>query len=111
MANSFRFEKALKSKIPAVKMAQKPAIIIDNGSYTTKAGFAGDEGPKTEFVTIVGRPRHQNVPNLDPHKRYIGDELEAMRAVLMLKYPVERGIIDKWDEIEKVMPVKCWDPR
>ena len=89
-------------------MAQKPAIIIDNGSHTTKAGFAGDEGPKTEFVTKVGRPRHQGVLNLDPHKHglkewYIGGEVEAKRGVLTLAYPVERGIIDKWDEIEKVL--------
>ena len=35
------------------------AIVIDNGSGTIKAGFAGDDAPRTVFPSIVGRPRHQ----------------------------------------------------
>jgi actin-related protein len=32
------------------------AVCIDNGSGTIKAGFAGDEAPKSVFRTVVGRP-------------------------------------------------------
>ena len=35
------------------------AIVIDNGSGTIKAGFAGDDGPRAVFPSIVGGPRHQ----------------------------------------------------
>jgi actin-related protein len=35
------------------------SIVIDNGSGTIKAGFAGDDVPKVEFSTVVGRPRHK----------------------------------------------------
>ena len=34
-------------------------IVIDNGSFTIKAGFAGDDSPKTFFPTVVGRPKPQ----------------------------------------------------
>jgi len=31
-------------------------VCIDNGSGTIKAGFAGEEAPKSVFRTVVGRP-------------------------------------------------------
>jgi actin len=33
------------------------AICIDNGSGQIKAGFAGDEAPRTIFRTVVGQPK------------------------------------------------------
>ena len=33
-------------------------IVIDNGSGTIKAGFAGDNVPFIKFPAIIGRPRH-----------------------------------------------------
>lgn len=33
-------------------------VVIDNGSGTMKAGFAGQEVPSALFPTIVGRPKH-----------------------------------------------------
>jgi actin-related protein len=36
----------------------KKCIVVDNGSGMIRAGFAGDDTPKTEFRSFVGRPRH-----------------------------------------------------
>eukprot|EP01083_Nonionella_stella_P188265 693536_1 len=36
-------------------------IVIDNGSYSIKSGFAGDDLPRSICATSVGRPRHQGV--------------------------------------------------
>ena len=33
----------------------KPNIIIDNGSGYIKAGFSGEEGPRSVFPSKVGR--------------------------------------------------------
>ena len=33
------------------------SIVLDNGSGTLKAGFAGDDSPRAVFSTVVGRPR------------------------------------------------------
>lgn len=32
------------------------AVVIDNGSYKIKAGFAGDDCHRSVFSTVVGRP-------------------------------------------------------
>ena len=33
---------------------------------------------------------------------YVGDEAVKKRGILCLRYPVERGIITNWDDMEKV---------
>jgi len=33
------------------------AVVIDNGSGMCKAGFAGDDAPRSVFNTLVGRPK------------------------------------------------------
>ena len=35
------------------------AVVIDNGSGMVKAGFAGDDAPRSVFPSLVGRPRYQ----------------------------------------------------
>ena len=37
------------------------ALVCDNGSGMVKAGFAGDDAPRSVFPSIVGRPRHMGV--------------------------------------------------
>ena len=34
-------------------------IVLDNGSNKIKAGFAGDDAPRSVFPTVVGRPRYK----------------------------------------------------
>lgn len=37
------------------------AIVIDNGSGTCKAGFAGDDAPRSLIPTLVGRPKMHGI--------------------------------------------------
>ncbi|KAF8323757.1 actin 1 [Clavulina sp. PMI_390] len=79
------------------------ALVIDNGSGMCKAGFAGDDAPRAVFPSIVGRPRHAGtMVGMNNKDSYIGDEAQAKRGILSLKYPIEHGIVTNWDDMEKI---------
>nr|QGN00866.1 ActL2 [Drosophila obscura] len=85
-------------------------LVIDNGSGMCKVGFGGDDVPTAIFPSIVGRPRHMSAMfGIGVNKSYggtddayVGDEAQKSRGVLALRYPIERGIVVDWDEMEKI---------
>jgi len=79
------------------------ALVIDNGSGMCKAGFAGDDAPRSVFPSIVGRAKHPGIMvGMEQRDAYVGDEAQVKRGVLTLKYPIEHGIVTNWDDMEKI---------
>ena len=37
------------------------ALVIDNGSGMCKAGFAGEDAPRSVFPSITGRPKQRSI--------------------------------------------------
>ena len=78
-------------------------IIIDNGTGYFKAGFSGEEEPRVVFPAIVGRPKNVAFMGLaKSNDFYVGLQAEHKRGILNLKYPIEHGIVNDWDDMEKV---------
>jgi len=85
------------------EMNSTPAVVIDNGSGMCKAGIAGDDGPKANFPSIIGKPKYKGcIIGMDEKDCFVGDEAIAKKGVLSLKYPIEHGIVNNWDDMEKI---------
>jgi actin-related protein len=87
-----------------VQACLKQVRTIANFNDQTDAcakGFAGDKEPCAVSPSIVGRPRY---PTVDPaiQSRFRGEEAQSKRGTVMLKFPVERGIVTNWDDMESI---------
>jgi len=87
---------------------ESQGIILDNGAYMCKAGFAGDDAPRSVFPPIIGTPKAQALLCSIPRKDfYIGDEAVAKRGILTLRSPLKEGLVTDWDDMEKVWQHAC----
>ncbi|PHH82130.1 hypothetical protein CDD82_6888 [Ophiocordyceps australis] len=90
-------------------------IVLDNGSGTIRAGFAGDDLPKCYFPSWVGRPKHLRVlAGALEGEVFIGEKAATeLRGLLKISYPLEHGIVTNWDDMERIWeyhPVLLTEP-
>ncbi|XP_071487913.1 actin, non-muscle 6.2-like [Diadema antillarum] len=81
-------------------------FMIDSGSGQWKAGFAGEDEPRTSIPALAGRPKHQLIqPSMVYYSelRYVGEEALERRGLLDLQHPVQRGVVTNWDDIQKLV--------
>ncbi|XP_003801948.1 actin-related protein T1-like [Otolemur garnettii] len=78
-----------------------PAVIFDNGSGVCKVGYSGETGPRHIISSVIGYPK-VNIPSErgDKKKYFVGEEAQYKYETLYLHYPIERGLITGWDDME-----------
>lgn len=78
-------------------------VVIDNGSGTIRAGYAGEDLPKCYFPSFVGRPKHTRVlaGGLEGDT-FIGNRAQELRGLLKIRYPLEHGIVTDWEDMERI---------
>jgi len=82
---------------------EQTPLVIDNGSGMCKCGFSGDDAPRAVFPSIVGRPKNPGIMvGMQQKDCFVGDEAQAKRGILKLKYPIEHGMVTNWDDMEKI---------
>ena len=72
-----------------------------------KCGFAGDDEPRSVFPTVVTTSNklscHGTTTARDQQfQRFVGDEAEQNRELYNLNYPIQRGVVTDWDNMERV---------
>ena len=80
-------------------------IVIDNGTGMIKAGFAGADKPRVVFRSCVGRAKHHRImPGgaLEGSELFVGGKVEEHRGALLLSYPMEHGVVQNWQDMEKL---------
>jgi len=78
-------------------------VVIDNGSGNIKAGLSGDDAPKSVFPSVVAYPKYEAAMVSMGHKEtLVGDAAQGMRGVMKLNYPIDHGIVNNWDDMEKI---------
>ena len=82
----------------------KPHIIIDNGTGYCKAGLSGEEGPRAVFPPCVGYLKYASRCFVPGEKKefFVGADAEAKSGLLKLNYPIEHGVVNNWDDMEKI---------
>jgi len=82
--------------------------VLDGGTGFLKVGYAAQNFPEHQYPSIVGRPilRTEEKGDDDMVIKDImcGDEAAKARTMLQISYPMENGIVKKWDDMQHL-----WD--
>jgi actin-related protein 5 len=74
----------------AKQLADRPCIIIDNGSYECRAGWSFEDSPYLKFRNMVAKPKTQVNKAIDA-MHLVGDELNEFDSGKIAK----RSMFDK----------------
>ncbi|XP_023566357.1 actin-85C-like [Octodon degus] len=89
-------------QVASHKMDRMP-VICDYGSGLSKVGFAGNEAPVAVFPTILGKLRHDTMlKGMEEKDWFMGDDAQKKREEIILQYPISRGAIHSWNNLEKI---------
>ncbi|XP_075405015.1 actin-related protein T3 [Tenrec ecaudatus] len=82
--------------------ARQLPVVIDNGSGVIQTGLAGSREPQFVVPNLVGRTRGQGREAPGAEELFVGDRAQDGHSSLSISYPVERGLITSWGDMETV---------
>ncbi len=86
-----------------IEMASVTPLVIDSGTGVIKAGRCGQELPEVVFPSCVGRPKHHRVmASALEADALMGSDVQKHRGVCSLKYPCQRGVVQDWEDMQRV---------
>ncbi|KAL9043243.1 MAG: hypothetical protein Q9214_003566, partial [Letrouitia sp. 1 TL-2023] len=80
-----------------------PLKVLDGGTGFLKVGYAAQNFPEHQYPSIVGRPilrSEERAGDIIVKDIMCGDEAAAARSMLQITYPMENGIVKRWDDME-----------
>ncbi|XP_072834121.2 actin-like protein 9 [Pogona vitticeps] len=91
-----------RSRTPerAQKVIKTGAVVIDTGTGTCKAGFAGQQTPQVVLETVVGYPTEKSMrTRRDRPDTFVGKRARLETDVDII-LPLRNGIIIDWEAVE-----------
>ncbi|XP_004379654.1 actin-related protein T1-like [Trichechus manatus latirostris] len=80
-----------------------PAVIFDNGSGLCKAGLSGEVGAHHVISSVVGHPKSNfSLAGSNQKNYFVGKQVLDKYDALHLHYPIKRGLVTDWDDMEKL---------
>ncbi|XP_053145016.1 actin-like protein 9 [Hemicordylus capensis] len=90
----------MRSRTPERDIVKTGAVVIDTGTGTCKAGFAGQQTPQSVIGTLVGHPTEKSMrTRRDRPDTYVGERART-EPDLDVILPVRHGIIVDWEAAE-----------
>lgn len=80
-------------------------LVLDIGQFSTKAGFAGEDYPSQVFVSMVGKPKYQNLDAQyggTAQELYVGNEIQSV-GLYKIYSPIENGRITDWTHFQSII--------
>lgn len=80
------------------------SIVVDIGSGVIKAGFSGEDGPRSVFSSSVGIPKMPGLlVGMEQRERYVGADAISKMDIMNFHQPIRKGEIVDWDKFETLM--------
>ncbi|GET86945.1 actin-like protein, putative [Leishmania tarentolae] len=78
-------------------------VVLDCGSFHSRAGFGGEKGPRLDVPTLVGYPRHRSIAMAaGMNEQEVGEEALLKQGILDVHHPIRDGFINDWGDVEKL---------
>ncbi|KAL3668352.1 Alpha-centractin [Phytophthora oleae] len=80
-------------------------LVIDNGSGSMKAGFAGGETPQVVFPSYVGTTKHTRMMPGGAYEGgdvFVGNRVQHHRGLFKIQYAMEHGVVTDWNSMHRI---------